>query len=254
MSVSPGLADCDVVYVVRPTDANEALRFSLRTIAANLPHRRVWCAGYRPSWVSESVGQIATIQDGNRFTNSTRNLEAAASHPEVSDTFVYMNDDFFITEPVDTVPLAHRGRVRAFVAELRQRGIRGGGYLTGMEATLARLVELGYRDPLCYEVHLPMVMTKGRFLAALDTAWGVKPLHKRTLYGNLYHDPADAVEIDDPKIGFAQAPSDMPAPFVSTAPKAWNGIAGQRIRRAFAQPGPYETAARRRARRVATAG
>jgi hypothetical protein len=41
----------DVVYVVRPGNRNEELRYSLRSIAAHLPHRRVWLAGFCPSWV-----------------------------------------------------------------------------------------------------------------------------------------------------------------------------------------------------------
>ena len=41
--------EMDIVYVVRPGDENEALRYSLRSLA-NIPHRTVWIAGYRPKW------------------------------------------------------------------------------------------------------------------------------------------------------------------------------------------------------------
>ncbi|MFF3129757.1 hypothetical protein ACFVRD_48125 [Streptomyces sp. NPDC057908] len=53
----------DIVYVVRPWNQNEQLRYSLRTLA-NLPHRRVWIAGYCPTWVGPDVGRIPVAQAG----------------------------------------------------------------------------------------------------------------------------------------------------------------------------------------------
>ncbi len=48
----------DVVYVVRPGDKNEELRYSIRSVIANLPHRKVWIAGYKPTWLSDDLGYI----------------------------------------------------------------------------------------------------------------------------------------------------------------------------------------------------
>lgn len=231
--------DVDVVYVVRPGDGNSPLRYSLRSLV-NLPHRRVWLAGHRPTWVSHEVGHVATVQGNDRFANSTRNLEAAASHPEVAERFVYMNDDFYVMEPVDEIPLLHRARVHRFAAHLRAKWGREYPYLTGMLRTGELLASLGIDDPLCYEVHTPMMMTKTRLLEALDIGYGTRPLHKRTLYGNLFHDPAESTLVDDPKIAFGAQPSYLPTPFLSTGDRAWSGATGKAVRRQFAAPSRYE--------------
>lgn len=229
----------DVVYVVKEGEANEPLRYSLRTLA-NLPHRRVWIAGYRPKWVASEVGHVATLQTGDKFDNSTRNVEAAASHPEVADEFYYFNDDFFIVNPVEDVPLMHREKVRDFIIELYRKWKREYPYLTGMKRTLDLLVELGIEDPLCYEVHAPMVMRKDRLLETMDAGFGVRPLHKRTLYGNMHHDPEESTQVDDCKVAFSNMPTFFPTPFLSTAPRAWQGRTGEWVRRTFAEPGKYE--------------
>lgn len=229
----------DVVYVVKEGEANEPLRHSLRSLV-NLPHRRVWIAGYRPTWVASEVGHVAVQQGADKFDNSTRNLEAAASHPEVTDDILYFNDDFFVVDPVEDVPLMHRALVRDFAAELYRKWKRTYPYLDGMMKTLTLLEKLGVPDPLCYEVHVPMPMTKGRLLETMNVGFGTRPLHKRTLYGNMHHAPEESTLVDDPKVGFAAMPSDMPSPFVSTSDRAWSGRTGQWIRRRFAKPGPYE--------------
>ena len=37
--------DLDIVYFVKDTPTNEELRISLRSVAKNMPHKRVWVFG-----------------------------------------------------------------------------------------------------------------------------------------------------------------------------------------------------------------
>jgi hypothetical protein len=60
----------DLVYVVREGDRNNELRHSLRSVVANVPHRLVWIAGYKPGWVSDLVGYIPMAQRGTKWQNS----------------------------------------------------------------------------------------------------------------------------------------------------------------------------------------
>lgn len=225
----------DVVYVVGPGDDNEELRYSLRSLA-NLDHDRVWIAGHCPPWVT-GVGQISTVQ---RY--STANLLAAAVHPEVSESFVYMNDDFFVMQPVDEVPMLHRGLVVDVIADYRASGLTR-GYVNGMVATGEFLERLGFRAALSYELHLPMVLDKARFaeVVTLPHRHGVqiRALHKRTLYGNFCE--LGGTRTADVKVcdAWPDAWSSPDQPFVSTSAEAWRQI-GHAIRGRFPDRCAYE--------------
>lgn len=170
----------DIVYLCREGE-NEELRYSLRSLS-NVPHGRVWLFGGAPPWYDGTV--VATDQSGAKYRVTTRALRAALDHPEVSDPFVLMNDDFYITEPIHEVPHLHRGPVSEVIEDYKRR--RGySTYLAGMEQTRDLIASLSHHDPLSYELHVPMVIHKALMREALDIGAHLPVLHKRTLYGNL---------------------------------------------------------------------
>lgn len=222
----------DVVYLLKPDEGNEELRFSLRSLA-NLTHERVWLAGYRPTWVNE-VGHIPTRQNRDRHVNTTLNMWAACQHPEVSDPFILFNDDFFAMHRIVEVPTWHRGTVAQFI----RRPNVVGQYGSGAGATAELLHRLGYDDPLCYEVHAPLVVHKQVMLRALDLGRGVRTLHKRTLYGNL----ADlgGYQHADVKVHGDEKPDER-WPFWSTEDFSFSLCrVGDLIRGRFGTPSRYE--------------
>ena len=54
----------DLVYVVRD-GANPELRYSLRSVAVNLPHDRVWIVGHVPAWIT-GCETVPTVQAGRK--------------------------------------------------------------------------------------------------------------------------------------------------------------------------------------------
>ena len=134
----------DIVYVVRPGDRNEELRYSLRSLA-NLPHGRVWIAGYCPSWVTGVEVIPVQGQPGSHQT-AKANLRAACEHSAVVEDFVYFNDDFFVMQPLERMPVMHRGTID----EAIRSGMRS-SYTRAMKVTRQILVERGIAEPLCYE-------------------------------------------------------------------------------------------------------
>lgn len=238
----------DVVYVVRAAEHNEELRFSLRSLV-NLPHEKVWIAGHKPAWVSEAVGHIPTVQRGTKYANTTANLVAACRHPEVSERFALFNDDFFVMSPLASLPVYHRGPLREVEEDLTRRGY--GAYLTGMRQTRALLSRLGIDDPLSYELHVPLPMTKAGFLAAMEAAEASPPppriLHKRTLYGN--HAGVGGEFLRDCKIANLGREPSRVGLFLSTTERSFTGGVGRFIQRVFPEPSPYEQLARVAARR-----
>lgn len=169
----------DVVYVVRPGQHNEELRYSLRSLR-HLPHGKVWIAGFCPSWVSDEVGRIPVRHQLDRNVNAKANLRAACEHPEVSERFAYFNDDFFVMRPLTKLPVMHRGPL----ASVAQSGIMARAYTRAIRQTLELLRSRGIDEPLMYDLHAPMVVDKAGMLEALDLC--SSPLiQERSVYGNL---------------------------------------------------------------------
>lgn len=164
------MSDPDIIYVVRENERNDALWYSLRSLS-NLPHRRVFIAGYCPSWV-ENVTAIPVRRNVNKFESIEANLRAALRHPEIGEHVVYFNDDFFVTEPVDAVPPMHRGSVdsRNFRQELRTRII----------TTVNALSTVPH--PLDYEMHAPMPLETEQARVLMSLA--PKRILFRTWLGN----------------------------------------------------------------------
>ncbi|MGW6391224.1 hypothetical protein ACWFR1_12145 [Streptomyces sp. NPDC055103] len=232
----------DIVVPVREGAANEQLRYALRSWAAHLPHGQVWVIGHRLPWL-DGVRHIPTAQSGTKYQNTTTAMRAACEHPEVSDTVVLCNDDFFVMHPQpDGMPVLHRGPVRQVEAYYAAR--RSGPYLRGMRETRDLLASLGHDDPLSYELHVPLLVEKTAMLAALDAGRHLDAVHKRSLYGNLAG--LGGEEVQDVKI-LHRAPRGFgpESPFLSTMPDSFaTGHVGQFIRRAFPTPCRYETGRR----------
>ncbi|WP_327345996.1 hypothetical protein [Streptomyces europaeiscabiei] len=232
----------DIVVPVREGAANQQLRYALRSWAAHLPHRRVWIVGYRPPW-AVNVRHLRTQQTGTKYKNTTAAMRAVCEHPDVSDTFLYCNDDFFVMRPqIGPFPVFHRGPVRDVEAYYTTRG--NGKYMRGLRETRDLLVGLGHDNPLSYELHVPLPVEKTGMLHALDAGRHLDVLHKRTAYGVLTG--IGGTQMRDVKV-LHRAPRGYEGlPFVSTMPDSFtNGHVGRYVRRAFPKASPYENLVRR---------
>lgn len=225
-----------LLYLVR-AGQNEELRYSLRSVAANLPHSEVWIAGHPPSWLV-GAGVIATTDRGARkWPRIVDALEAACTDRALPEELVYLNDDMFVIEPMTCVPVYHRGALAA------QRGYRApGGHSAGIAETERLMKALGLDGPfLSYELHVPMPISRHLMATSIDAARRRAPrircLHYRTLYGNTWGSGGD--ELEDVKVhGVGAGPA---GPLVSTNDDAFaRGAVGRQIRARFPDPSPYE--------------
>lgn len=169
----------DIVIPCRP-GANEELRYALRSLK-NLPHRNVWIIGGLPDWV-RGVRWFEYPRSTTKYETVSGHIYRACKHPEVSDPFILMNDDFYIMKPVQAPPAWHRGTIREAIKEFEAKGIQS-TYLKGMRDTLRTLESAGYEDPKSYELHVPMLMRKDHRLAAANMGIGHDVFHYRSAYG-----------------------------------------------------------------------
>ena len=117
-----------------------------------------------------------------------------------------MNDDFFITMNIDYLDHFHGGSLLSLI-EFKKSTRASLGYVNLLEETYKALVEAGVKEPLNYELHVPMMMNKDKLNSVIDY-----PLW-RSAYGNI-HDVGGR-EIRDVKM--RSEPIDgLPRPFAST--------------------------------------
>ncbi len=170
----------DIVYLCRPGEDNEELRYSLRSLA-NLPHGKVFIAGYCPSWVSAEVERIPVPQMRDKHTHALASLIAALNDERVSDPFLMFNDDFYVMHPMEKIPVLHNGPLQEVIEAHAESH-----YRTAMEKT-AELVLASKPKllPVGYEIHAPMEFEKLALQLVLSLGEKIKGFHYRTAYGNL---------------------------------------------------------------------
>lgn len=237
------MSAADIVYVVKHDENNEELRYSLRSLK-HVPHRKVWMAGYRPSWVSDRVGHIPVPRMGSKFASSTANLLAACQNAGVSEEFYFFHDDNFVMRPMpDGIPVFHRGRVADVEASYLRRGIRS-RYFRGLRETRDLIVREGISvDPISYELHAPLAVRRTLMIAALGIAARARldTPHKRTLYGNLAR--IGGTRLRDPKVMDRGNNFRTDGLFLSTMDSSFRfGMVGVYIRDQFPGMSPYEAA------------
>jgi hypothetical protein len=194
----------DILYAVRYGERNAALRFSLRSLA-NLPHRRVFIAGFCPSWV-RGVTVVETPRRAGKFDSIEENVRQGLRHQEMGDEVVYMNDDFYITAPVDQVPVTHGGPIDQYSGQ-QELKIR-------MRQTLRLLREECEGDELLtYDgVHMPLPLDRWAACSLLGSI--PRGVLWRTWYGNIVSIEGERVANTKYK-GTYPVPTELPT-FLST--------------------------------------
>ena len=225
----------DLVYICRDGD-NEELRYSLRSIEKNFPGHNVWVVGYKPDWYS---GPFIPVKDtSNKFNNIRLAMIEACNHPGVSDDFVLMNDDFFLIKPITEWKNYNGGLLSDKITRYRQINPTA-TYLILLKKTFTQLKHMGIRQPLDYDIHVPMVFNKSKLL---EIAY--LQLKPRSLYGNLYQIASET--ITDVKRyapdSYMNSLSYMNAeyPFISTEDKSFDLVKKEILGDMFPEPSKYE--------------
>lgn len=222
----------DVVYLCR-AGQNEELRYSLRSLT-NVPHDRVWIIGQPPVWV-RNAEIIRTYQRGDKHANAGLNFRTALDHDEISDPFWLWNDDFYATAPAKPLHY-HRGPLAGMLAEA-ERLHPLASYTRSMRDTLKRLDECGYPNPRSFELHVPIVVHKGRMVEAMALGPDLPRFMYRTAYGTVAK--LRARRISDVKVYDPRAP--LPAgPWASTSDMSFRNGFRKRLHALFPKRGCYE--------------
>jgi hypothetical protein len=181
--------DMDLVYICR-NGQNEELRYSIRSAVKNLPHDKIWVVGGKPDWYNGNYIQVN--QTRNKYSNARENLKALVASEKISESFVLMNDDFYILNKIDSIPYMHSKTLDEKI-KAREDLFSGNSYNKLLRETI-RSVSRKVEGPVIdYELHVPMVMEKNKLSHVLKFTglW-------RSIYGNIFS--VGGTEITDVKV------------------------------------------------------
>jgi len=181
--------DMDLVYICRDGE-NEELRYSIRSAVNNLPHDKIWVVGGKPDWYT---GNYIKVDQGRaKYKNARNSLKAICDSEEISESFILMNDDFYIINKVESVPYMYAGTLDDKIKQ-REDIFNGNTYTTLLRNTLGYLSRKKINVALDYELHVPMVMEKRKLSKVLKLSglW-------RSVYGNVFN--VGGVKIRDVKV------------------------------------------------------
>lgn len=230
------LKDMDIVYFVKNTKENEELRYSLRSVEKNFPHRKVWFIGGKPDGLNPDGWMKVNQNARSKWGNTSGLLREACANGEISEDFVLFNDDFFVMQPIESLPYYSDGSLDNRIKELRARNPSGSAYMTRMQLTKKMLEEQGL-PTLNYAMHIPMIINRAEMRETFKEfrdgeMW-------RSLYGNHHHKPTEYME--DCKLYYTNDWPSTVAPFLSSTDYSFtNGLVGEYIREKFWKPSRFE--------------
>lgn len=227
----------DYVYVCRSGN-NEELRYSIRSVVNNLPNSNVWVIGYKPDWYS---GNFMSVPDvGNKFDNIYNALTSMSKNDEISNDFVLMNDDFFVTDKMDSIPIMHGGLLKDKIDAYNEI-VRNSLYVRILKSTLDHLIEVGVSNPIDYDIHVPMPMNREQ-ISKLTR----RKLFPRSIYGNLANiggQQITDVKTYTPGSVMSSRSNDFTTsglPFISTEDKSFKIVYEEVLRDMFPDKSEYE--------------
>lgn len=221
----------DVVYILKSDIQPNELKYSLRSLK-NFPHNKVWFFCGCPFGIKPDV-YVPFTQEGKTKWEKATSTYRVIANSDVSNDFWLFNDDFYILEEIETLPMMYRGTLKERVEELQSKC--GSSYCKKLDEARAELESKGYNS-LDYALHVPMLINKQKALEVLNT---FKSPMFRSLYGNYVN--AGGVKTEDVKIYNGWSLPEKGQTLLSTSDVSFKiGAVGNYIRDRFPEPSRWE--------------
>jgi len=228
----------DIVYFLREGN-NEELRYSLRSVERNFPHRKVVFYGGCPKGITPDRHVNVSQNSPTKWQNVRNMIRLACKDDELTPDFWLFNDDFFVMKPVKNLPPLYNKTLMEHIIEVENRhdGMQTGytKLLRHLYATLKRFDPT--LEPLNYATHMPLLINRKNALKTLKT-FPNEPMF-RALYGN--HHKIGGEHRNDCKYTSWLKPPSIETQFLSTSDQSFAfDYVGQYIRAHFTDKSRFE--------------
>lgn len=166
----------DVVYLLKKQSDYSELYYSLRSIA-HVPHDQVFIVWpLVPKFVKNVIHISCTDKNLYRTQNTYYKVLQACNDERVSAQFILMNDDFYITRPIDEVPYLYKWTIATHLKARNHSRLR--------TMPLTKIIENTFSpEDKDYEIHAPIVLDKKKFIDLPIQNW---MMIYRSLYCKTY--------------------------------------------------------------------
>jgi len=233
----------DIVYFCKDVAENEEFVYSVRSAVANFPHRKIWVYGGCPKNMDFGDTYCEVNQSGLTKWDKVRAMfRLAALNNDITEDFYLFNDDFYIMQPLEEMPVLYRGPLSEHILDIEgNRHDNPSDYTKQLRKVYRELKSVA--DPvLSYELHVPFLFNRKKLLEIIKTYPQLRVT--RTMYGNLYKIGGDRMQ--DVKFygsGLTSSKVVNKSRFFSTDDLAWRNdtmLVKHRIKKAFPDKSPYE--------------
>jgi hypothetical protein len=182
------LKDMDIVYpyIPWPFDGKE-LRYSLRTVAKNVPHRNIVLIGRAPERLNTKEVKYIPFWDeeATKYLNVKAKMFHIYHDNSISKQFIWMNDDMLVLKPITEIPNYVRWHWEEHLNAIERRAWHS-RYRKILEQT-----RLKFPEWFSYEVHTPIIFDKEKLISLFDMYWDeLESMAMRSVYWNTFCNPS----------------------------------------------------------------
>lgn len=223
----------DVVYLLKNNYDSEELRYSVRSVVKNFPHKRIVFVGGTPEYMKADINLIHDQIGHNKWEKSQYSLQKALEDVELTENIWLFNDDFFIMNKITNPVNYTNGTLEKRILDLKAKHPKSSAYIRELEALCNKLRNLR-KDTMSFALHVPMLINRSKALFLLNNN-RVKMF--RSFYGNYYS--IDCSYMKDVKVYDME--TIYSTDYLSTSDEAFrDGQVGEFIRACFPDPCIYE--------------
>lgn len=152
---------------------NLEIRYSLRSVQKYLKgYRNIYIIGVLPDFLKGVIHIPYDDISVDKETNIFRKILRACQERDLSDNFLFMNDDHFFVKSMDcyNFPYFYKGDILTSVQKLPNAN----KYKRNLQKTMTTLHSRGYSTKN-FDTHTPIVYNKNRFIDTMNQYdWGTR--------------------------------------------------------------------------------
>lgn len=227
----------DVVYILKSGDEpTDELKYSLRSVEKNFPHRKVWFFGAGREDLQPDEFVFVQQEGETKWEKVTNTIRKICEDDRITENFWLFNDDFFIMKKTSDLQPAVIGTLWHRARDIELRKHRNTRYAEQLRMTARALRDAGF-DRLDYAAHTPLLVNRTKAAEAISAFPGQHMF--RSIYGNYAR--IGGVIMDDVKIfDLSQKPTGEERLLSTTDESFTSGEAGKYIRGKFGRKSRFE--------------
>jgi len=203
----------DLVYILGKQSfwQNQEIKFSLRSAEKYLKFDRVFIIGKKPEFFNDKVIEIPANDDkGHKYFNVASKIGLMLQNKEISENFIYMNDDFFILQDYEKIPYYYTKTLEYWTENWKAN--KGKYYKKLLE------IYKVFPEGKFFEIHFPIIYNKKKALKIYKKYnLSIVAVMMRSYYCNEYISEIKSEKTKDYKIyTYDHFMAYKNAPFIST--------------------------------------